>query len=89
MHPIPAEWWLRPVSRACLVGEHKAVVWKRLYFSPLAANRSAVGVWIGPPKALEAPKPQSSISTISTLGAPLGGRSGSIGGYFVSGSLAS
>lgn len=24
--PIPAEWWLRPVSSACRVGEHNAVV---------------------------------------------------------------
>jgi hypothetical protein len=24
--PIPTEWWLRPVSIACRVGEHSAVV---------------------------------------------------------------
>ena len=30
MLPIPTEWWLRPVSSACLVGAHSAVVWKRL-----------------------------------------------------------
>ncbi len=47
------------------------------------------GVRHGPPKALDAPNPTSSINTISTFGAPAGGRSGSIGGYTVSGSLAS
>ena len=86
---MPALWWLRPVSSAWRVGEQRAVVWKRLYFSPFAARRSAVGVWIGPPKADEAPKPQSSMRMMSTLGAPSGGRSGTMGGYLVSGSLAS
>src|SRR3954471_24516016 len=89
MLPIPTEWWLRPVSSAERVGEHSAVVWKRVYLRPLAARRSKFGVWHGPPKALEAPKPTSSISTTSTFGAPFGGRSGTIGGYDVSGSLAS
>ena len=89
MLPMPTEWWLRPVSRACRVGAQSAVVWNRLYFSPPAASRSAVGVWHGPPKALEAPNPTSSSSTTSTLGAPSGGSSGSIGGYDVSGSFAS
>ena len=87
--PIPTEWWLRPVRSAWRVGEQSAVVWKRLYLRPFAARRSAVGVEHGPPKALEAPKPQSSIRTIRTLGAPSGGRSGSIGGNDVAGSFAS
>ena len=89
MLPIPTEWWLRPVSIAWRVGAHSAVVWKRLYFRPPAASRSAVGVWHGPPNVLDAPKPTSSSSTISTFGAPAGGSSGSIGGYAVSGSFAS
>ena len=89
MPPIPTEWWLRPVSSAWRVGEHSAVVWKRVYFSPFAASRSAVGVLHGPPNALEAPKPTSSSRTTSTFGAPAGGRSGSIGGKDVSGSFAS
>ena len=89
MLPMPTEWWLRPVSSACRVGAHSAVVWNRLYRSPPAASRSAVGVWHGPPKALEAPKPTSSSRTTSTLGAPAGGSSGSIGGKEVSGSFAS
>jgi hypothetical protein len=71
------------------VGEHNAVVWNRAYFKPPAASRSAVGVLTGPPKALAAPKPVSSIRTTSTLGAPAGGRNGSIGGKLVAGSLAS
>ena len=71
------------------MGEQSAVVWKRLYLSPFAASRSAFGVSIGPPKALEAPKPTSSIRTMRTFGAPSGGRSGSIGGNVVAGSLAS
>ena len=54
---MPTEWWLRPVSSAERVGEHSAVVWKRLYFSPSAASRSKFGVRHGPPKALDAPKP--------------------------------
>src|SRR5271154_5521510 len=71
------------------VGEHSAVVWKRLYFRPAAASFSAFGVWQGPPKALEEPNPASSRRIISTLGAPLGGRNCSIGGFCVSGSFAS
>ena len=85
---MPTVWWLRPESSAARVGEHNAVVWKRVYFSPLSASRSAVGVWHGPPNALEAPKPTSSSRITSTFGAPSGGRSGTIGGYYVSGSVA-
>src|SRR5262249_47695622 len=70
-------------------GEQSAVVWKRLYLSPFAASRSAVGVEHGPPKALDAAKPTSSSSTISTFGAPAGGRSGSIGANVAVGSFAS
>ena len=89
MPPIPTVWWLRPLSSAARVGEHNAVVWKRLNFSPPAARRSAFGVAHGPPNALDAPKPTSSIRTTSTFGAPAGGRSSSIGANDVSGSLAS
>ena len=35
---------------------------------PVLGQRSAVGMWIGPPKALDWPNPMSSISTMSTLG---------------------
>ena len=49
-------------------------------FRPPFASRSAVGVWTGPPNALDAPKPQSSIRTTSTFGAPFGGSVGRIGG---------
>src|SRR5689334_21085706 len=87
--PMPTEWWLRPVSSAWRVGEHSAVVWKRLYFRPRPASFSAFGVLQGPPKALDEPKPASSIRITRMLGAPLGGRTCSIGGYFVSGSFAS
>jgi hypothetical protein len=86
---MPTAWWLRPESSAARVGEQSAVVWKRVYFRPVAASRSALGVRHGPPNALDAPKPTSSSRTISTLGAPVGGRSGRIGGNFVSGSFAS
>ena len=72
--PMFTEWQLRPVSNAWRVGEHRAQVWKRLYRSPLSAMRSNVGMLIGPPKALVAPKPMSSINMITTLGAPAGGR---------------
>ncbi len=80
MLPIPTEWWFRPVSSAWRVGAHSAVVWNRVYFRPPAASRSATGVCTGPPKALDAPKPTSSSRTTRTLGAPSGGRSGSMGG---------
>src|SRR5512132_2452539 len=89
MTPIPTVWWLRPVSKAARVGAHRAVVWKRLYFRPFPASRSAVGVAHGPPNALEAAKPTSSSKTASTFGAPAGGRSCSIGANVASGSFAS
>src|SRR3954469_11546574 len=89
MTPILTEWWLRPDSKAARVGAHSAVVWKRLYFRPLAASRSAVAVAPGPPNALDAAKPTSSSRMTSTLGAPSGGRSGSIARNDASGSLAS
>src|SRR4051812_11276319 len=78
--PVLHEWWLRPVSRAIRVGEHRAVVWKRLYFRPFLARRSQVGMWTGPPKALLWPKPMSSISTMTTLGAPRGALTSKRGG---------
>jgi hypothetical protein len=80
---------LRPDSSAARVGEHSAVVWNRVYFKPSLARRSAVGVRHGPPKALDAPNPTSSSRTISTFGAPTGGRSGVIAGKEASGSVAS
>src|SRR4051812_20362356 len=58
--------------RAARVGEHSAVVWKRLYLRPRLASLSKVGVGIGPPKVLEAPKPTSSVMMSRTLGASLG-----------------
>src|SRR4051812_39115879 len=86
---MPTAWWLRPVSSAWRVGEHNAVVWKRLNRSPCPARRSNVGVSHGPPNALDEPNPASSSMTTNTFGAPAGGRTGSIGGYAVSGSFAS
>jgi hypothetical protein len=80
---------LRPVNIAWREGEQSAVVWKRVYLSPSFAILSNVGVLHGPPNALEALKPTSSMSTIKTLGAPAGGRSGSIGGNLLSGFFAS
>ena len=62
------------------VGLHSAVVWKRLYLRPLSASRSSVGMRIGPPKALLAPKPMSSISTMTTFGAPCGAFTSKRGG---------
>src|SRR5262245_3115385 len=88
MPPMPTAWWFRPESSAARVGEHSAVVWKRVYFSPAFASRSAVGVWHGPPNALDAPNPTSSSRMIKTFGAPAGGRSWRIGGNLVLGSFA-
>src|SRR4051795_3937994 len=70
MTPIPTEWWLRPDSNAARVGAHSAVVWKRLYFRPLPASLSAVGVAHGPPNALDAAKPTASSKMTRKLGAP-------------------
>src|SRR5262245_26801452 len=72
MTPVEQLWWLRPVMRAARVGEHSAVVWKRLYLIPRLASLSNVGVGIGPPKVLAAPKPTSSVMMSKTFGAPLG-----------------
>src|SRR5262245_4300179 len=72
MTPLATEWWFRPVISAARVGEHSAVVWYVLYRSPLSASRWKVGVWIGPPKVLVAPKPTSSVRINRTLGAPAG-----------------
>src|SRR5215469_18756517 len=72
MLPIPTLWWLRPVRSAARVGEHRAVVWNWLYLKPLFAKRSSVGVGIGPPKVLAAPKPVSSVMMSKTFGAPFG-----------------
>ena len=47
--PALFEWWLRPVRIATRVGEQSAVVWKRLYRSPLLASRSSVGIGMPPP----------------------------------------
>jgi hypothetical protein len=88
MLPNPTEWWFRPLSNAARVGAHIAHVWNREYRNPVPARRSAVGMCTGPPNALDAPNPTSSNSTTNTFGAPDGGRSRSIGGNDVSGSVA-
>ena len=48
------------------------MVWNSLYLNPLFANRSRVGVGIGPPKVLAAPKPVSSVMINKTFGGPFG-----------------
>ena len=72
IEPVLTVWWFRPVLSALRVGEHSAVVWKLLKRRPDWASWSIVGVRMGPPNVLGPPKPTSSISTITTLGAPLG-----------------
>src|SRR5215831_2300387 len=57
---------------AARVGEQSAVVWNWLKRRPLSAMRWKLGVWIGPPKVLLAPKPTSSVRISRTLGAPFG-----------------
>src|SRR6266511_2940279 len=73
IEPNPTAWWLRPVSSAARVREQSAVTWKRLYRNPASAMRVKMGVYTGLPKVPGLPKPASSISTSSTLGAPSGG----------------
>src|SRR5262249_60163822 len=70
--PVLQEWWLRPVSRAMRVGEHRAGVWKRLYLRPFRASFSQVGMWTGPPNGLDWPKPMASLSTAAAVGAEVG-----------------
>src|SRR3978361_1393469 len=50
MAPMPTEWWLRPLSRAARVGEHRAVVGKRLRRMPAGGQRVRGG---GPTGAAE------------------------------------
>src|SRR5450631_1212311 len=82
MEPVLVVWWFRPVLSALRVGEHSAVVWKLLKRRPSCASWSMVGVRIGPPNVLGPPKPMSSISTITTLGAPLGALTSNRAGGF-------
>ena len=71
-----------PVSSAARDGEHTAVVWKFVYLRPLLASFSIVGVRAGPPNALLAPNPTSSIRIHSTLGLPLAlGAIGALPGF--------
>jgi len=77
---MPTVWWLRPESNAARVGEHSAVVWNRVYLRPPLAKRSKLGVSMGPPNALLAPNPTSSMRMTRTFGAPSGGLIGRIGG---------
>jgi hypothetical protein len=74
MTPVAVTWGLRPVIRAARVGEHKAVVWNRLYRRPCAASLSMLGEETPPPKTLNCPKPTSSRRISTMLGAPFGGR---------------
>ena len=76
MMPVWTVCWSRPVIRAARVGEHSAVVLNALYFRPLAARASSVGVGIGPPNELEAPKPTSSVKMTRIFGAPSGAFTG-------------
>ena len=55
--PVPQLWWLRPASSAPRVGLQRAVVWKRVYLSPLSASFSMCGVGTGPPKVDAHPEP--------------------------------
>ena len=47
------------------------MVWKFVYLRPLLASLSMTGVRAGPPNALLAPNPTSSIKIQMTFGAPL------------------
>ena len=69
MAPALLAWWLCPVSSAIRDGLHSAVVWKRFSTTPSFASCAITGIAIGPPMAEGTPKPMSSISTTTTLGA--------------------
>jgi hypothetical protein len=80
MNPMFTVWWFRPDFSAARVGEHRAVVWKLLYRSPFWLSRSSVDMATGPPKLLGTPNPMSSISTMTTFGAPAGAFTSNRGG---------
>ncbi len=72
--------WLRPVSSDIRVGVQSAFTWKFVYLTPSAARRLSVGVLIGPPKVSGSAYDNWSISTMTTFGAPSGGRGSNRGG---------
>jgi len=76
-----------PDKSAARVGEHSAVVWKRLYLRPPAASFSRFGVSHGPPNTARRAEARVVDQHDEHVRArPSAGRSGSIFGYFVSGS---
>ena len=73
MVPVWTLWWLRPgEQRRARRGAERGGVEGRVAEAARAASFSKVGVGMGPPKALVAPKPASSIRITITLGAPAG-----------------
>ena len=46
---------LRPVNKDARDGEHKAVVWKLAYRTPMSAIRHMLGASTGPPKTSMVP----------------------------------
>ena len=73
---MPASWWLRPVSSAARVGEHRGVTWKLVNTTPSAARASMFGVSMSEPKHPSWAKPVSSRTITSTSGAPGPGSGG-------------
>ena len=69
---IPTLLGFRPVSRAARLGEQRAVVWNCVYRRPRSAIRFRLGMATRPPYESQVPKPVSSQTTNSTLGAPAG-----------------
>ena len=72
MPAMPTEWWLRPVSNAWRVGELMRGGVETVILQPGCSQLFSGRHRQGPPKALEAPNPTSSIRMSRTLGAPFG-----------------
>ena len=87
--PIPTDVMVAPGQQRRRVGDTKRGRMKAVVLQPTAARRSAFGVGHGPPNALAAPKPDIVKQHHEHVGSALGGRSGSIGGNYESGSFAS
>src|SRR5262245_40150669 len=72
MLPMPTLGWWRPVRSAARLGGQGAVVWNALERSAVLATQARVGVGLGAPTVLDAPKPVSSVVISRMFGAPFG-----------------
>ena len=87
--PMPAEWWLRPVINAWRRGRAERRRVKPVVLQPSAASFSKRRRVARPAEGAGRAEAHVVEQDDQHVGVPAGGRSGSIGGNLVSGSLAS